>query len=237
MLFALHPYATHPNVIVDSYALVKRAVLTRRWLLVIPEGKLDADHQYAWNATAACCGKGARPDDLGYLRAVLADVERHFAIDRSRVYALGVSNGAFMAQRWAGAPGGDLRAIVSIAGAGPGPGDAERRPSVPVSVLQIHGDRDALIRYAGGEGERGRYPSVAETVLGWRRLANALGPASERVRRSVNLQKIREQRWQGPDSTVELWTVEGGDHELRALRFEVDPMLEFLAGSGATRAR
>jgi polyhydroxybutyrate depolymerase len=228
VLFALHPYATHPDVLVESYALVKHAVLARRWLLVIPEGKLDGAHQYAWNASAACCGIGARPDDLGYLRAVLADVERHFAVDRARVYALGVSNGAFMAQRWAGTPGGDLRAIVSVAGAGSGPDDPPCAPSVPVSVLQIHGTRDERIRYEGGTGERGRYPSVPETVRVWSGLARARGAPAERVHRSLHFEKVREQRWQGESATVELWTVEGGDHALGALRFEVPAILDFL---------
>lgn len=231
-LFVLHPYATDPSVLLRNYGFARRVAGRRDWLIVVPEGTLDSKGRLSWNASAACCGTGsARPDDLGYLRLVLADLRRRAAIDPARVYAFGESNGGFMAHRWACAPGGELRALVSIAGAAPGPEDAACAPAGPVSVLQVHGDADEWVRYQGGESARGRYPGARESIELWRALdACDPLPRSSRASRLLFFEPLRVDSWSCPSARVTLWTVEGGGHQLR-LRLWTDAMLDFLAGS------
>ena len=230
VLFVLHPYATAPGVLVDKYGLDRRAAARRDFIVVVPQGTRDADGHLSWNASAACCGAGpSRPDDLGYLRGVLEDLRRHAAIDRGRIYAFGESNGGFLAQRWACA--GDLRAIVSIAGAAPGPDDPPCAPGRPVSVLEVHGDRDEMVRYEGGRTGRGRYPSAAGTIALWRRL-DACDPAPRESRRSRLLffAPLRVEAFTCPQARVVLWTREGGGHQTRMLRLWSGELVDFLDG-------
>jgi len=229
VLFALHAYATDPGVLVRAYALARRAVAKRGFILVVPEGIRDADGKPFWNASAACCGTGRqRPDDVEYLHRVLEDLRRRAAVDPERVYAIGVSNGAFMAHRWACAPSGDLRAIVSVSGAAQGPDDPACTPSVPVSVLHIHGDADQTVRYTGGGADGARYPSAPESVEFWRSANGCRREATVTRRRSFPFGSLRVDSWSGPRARVVLWTVDGGAHHMPWLRFHAEEMFNFL---------
>lgn len=231
VLFALHAYSTDPAVLVKAFALERRAAAQRGWIVVVPEGARDADGHFSWNASAACCGTGAqRPDDVDYLHRVLEEVRKSAAVDSERVYAIGESNGAFMAHRWACAAGGDLRGIVSISGAAMGPDDPPCTPAVPVSVLHIHGDRDEMIRYDGGKSRGARYRSARESVQLWRSLDHCSPEARLSRGRSVKAGASRLEIWFGPQARVALWTVEGGAHHISGLRFEAEQILEFLEG-------
>lgn len=229
VLFALHAYSTAPEILPDAFSLARRAVEERGIVLVVPEGTKDDDGRFFWNATLGCCGKTERPpDDLAYLRAVLAEIKRAFAVDPERVYAIGVSNGGFMAHRWACTPGADLRGIVALAGVGPGPEDAACAPTVPVRVLQIHGDRDELIRFDGGLGQRGPYPSATSTVERWAAL-NGCDPTPSRSRSWSLLHGYTTRtRFTGSRADVELWRFEGEGHELRSAHYAAREVLDFL---------
>ncbi|MGH3826484.1 MAG: alpha/beta hydrolase family esterase [Pseudonocardiaceae bacterium] len=63
-------------------------------VLVYPVG-----YEQFWNAGGGCCGAAAaaQVDDSAFLTAVLGDVANHVAIDSSRIYLVGYSNGARMA--------------------------------------------------------------------------------------------------------------------------------------------
>jgi polyhydroxybutyrate depolymerase len=229
VLFALHAYSTEPDVLPSSYSLVQHAVEQRGMILVVPEGQKDDDGRPYWNATRGCCGNASAPaDDLAYLRAVLAEVKRKYAVDGTRVYALGVSNGGFMAHRWACTPGGDLGGIVSIAGVGPDTVDAACTPSTPVRVLQIHGDEDEVIRFEGGTGIRGPYPSARATVERWSAL-NGCDPKPTDTRSWSFLHgHTTRTLFSGSRADVVLWRFEGDGHQLRSLRFATSELLDFL---------
>lgn len=228
-LFVLHPYATDPSVLVTNYRLERRAAGERGWLVVVPEGTTDAMGRLSWNASAACCGAGAgRPDDFGFLRALLVDLRRRAAIDPLRVYAIGESNGGFMAHRWA--CGGELRAIVSIAGAAPGAEDPPCAPPRPVSALEVHGDRDEMVRYEGGRTARGSYPSARQSIELWSALDACLpAPRTSRQARLLFFAPLRVESFSCPaGARVALWTAEGGGHQLRRLHLWTEAMLDFL---------
>jgi polyhydroxybutyrate depolymerase len=67
------------------------------FLVAWPQGLGDLP---SWNA-GECCGFAVQNDidDVGFARAVVADVAARTAIDSSRVYATGQSNGGGMTQR------------------------------------------------------------------------------------------------------------------------------------------
>lgn len=228
VLLVLHPYAYPAEELVNAYRLRERAVRGRGWLVVVPEGERDREGKQFWNASAACCG--AEPggqDDVSFLHAVLDDVARRRRVDTTRIFVLGVSNGGFLAHRFACDASERVRAIVSIAAAGPGPEDPPCRPARPVSLLHVHGVLDETIRFAGGTARGARYPAVEDSVAPWLR---SPGGALSRRRGALRWfgPKVEIETHHFPTHRVEVWTVPEGDHALSALRHAVPRLLDFL---------
>ena len=74
------------------------------FIAVFPNGfsRFPGGRLATWNA-GNCCGaaRDRDVDDVGFIREVVARVERQWNVDRARVYATGMSNGAMMAYRLA----------------------------------------------------------------------------------------------------------------------------------------
>ena len=230
VLFALHAYRTEPEILVDSFSLKRDAAEKRGWILVVPEGKRNRKGDRYWNATNACCAHNdtARPDDVAYLRAVLHDVRRRYKTDAGRVFAIGESNGAFMAYRWACDNGGDLRAVVGLAGSGPGPLDPPCLPGRPVNILHVHGDDDELISYHGKAEGKQSYPSAMQHVAMWAKLNGLEGKAVVESIRSDSMGRVRRKTWQNDEARVSLWTVIGGRHNIQGRHRAAPQFLSFL---------
>jgi polyhydroxybutyrate depolymerase len=152
----------------DAYFRLSPLAKRRGVLLAIPDGTRDKTGKLYWNATEACCDfDGVPVDDVAYLDAVVTDVERRAHVDPARIYAIGHSNGAFMAHVWACEPRSPLAAIVALAGV---PwSDPARCKNRGVSVLQVHGTADTVIEYGGGRsfGNGAPYPSAEDAVRAW----------------------------------------------------------------------
>jgi polyhydroxybutyrate depolymerase len=228
VLVSLHAYRTTPDMVVNGYSLVRHVVKERGWILVVPEGLRDAQGHPYWAASTACCGFAPGQDDVAYLRGVLGEVKERYAV--GRVFAFGVSNGSFMAHRWACTEGGELDGIVSIAGAATSPDDPPCAASRPVSVVHVHSRLDEIIHYDGSNEPRRRYPSARATVDQWvRRDVCSLKPVAS-VRRSQAFERIDVQDWTCPDAHVALWTFESSPHKIRSARFLLPELLEAVAG-------
>jgi polyhydroxybutyrate depolymerase len=89
-------------------------------------------------------------DDVKFVRRLIEQIGREHKLDRSRVFATGISNGAFMSHRLA-AEASDLIAAVAPVVGGMAPAIAEKfAPKYPVSLFVIQGDRDPLVPIRGG---------------------------------------------------------------------------------------
>jgi polyhydroxybutyrate depolymerase len=85
--------------------------------------------------------------DVRFIDVLLDRVLTGGCFDAARVSAVGVSNGAGMAARFACAGDDRLAGVVAVAGAyGPLPACRARRP---LSLLEIHGTADAVVPYRG----------------------------------------------------------------------------------------
>lgn len=147
---------------------MESAAAEQGMLLVSPDGTESAVGARYWNATDACCGFGSTVDDVEYLTSIIDSVSVGYTVDPKRVYLVGFSNGGFMSYRMACERADRIAAIVSLAGAAVADA-ADCSPSEPVSVLQVHGTADEIIRYEGGTfGEQAnRYPGARQTVETW----------------------------------------------------------------------
>lgn len=111
-----------------------------------------------------CCGSAmlADIDDVGFTQALIEGIADHLCIDRTQVYAVGFSNGGFLAHRLACELSDQLAGVGSVAGV---MGVDTCAPSRPLPVVQVHGTSDRIMPI-GGNALLG-YPSVDETMAGW----------------------------------------------------------------------
>lgn len=86
-------------------------------------------------------------DDVGFLRAVVADVQRRTAIDPLRVFAVGHSNGAMMCHRLARQAADVFAGIAAVSGA---MNFTAKDDQLPIAVMIVHGSADGHVLYEGG---------------------------------------------------------------------------------------
>jgi polyhydroxybutyrate depolymerase len=139
------------------------------FLAVYPNGTSRSGLAPTWNA-GACCGYAQmnHVDDVGFLRALIDQLERDYRIDPKRIFATGISNGGMMSYRLACEMSDRIAAIAPVEGAQ----DVECKPSGTVSVLIFHGTADLLVPYTGGTtafqlGPKRSDASVPSTVSYW----------------------------------------------------------------------
>jgi polyhydroxybutyrate depolymerase len=168
----------------------------------------------SWNDT-----RGLSPaDDVGFVRALIAELQRSQHVDAKRVYATGISNGGFFSNRLACDLTGQLAAIAAVAATMPETLLPVCKPSAPISVMYIHGSKDPLVHINGGPvlRDRGVAIPLAQAQEFWRNWDGALStplvenrPDAAHDGTSVR----RESYGEGKQGTeVVVYTIEGGGH-------------------------
>ena len=90
-------------------------------------------------------------DDVGFIAALLKQLEKDHPIDNQRIYATGISNGGFFSQYLAIKMPGKLAAIASVAASVGKPIYEKETPPQPTPILFILGGKDPLVPFDGGE--------------------------------------------------------------------------------------
>ncbi|MGH7925041.1 MAG: extracellular catalytic domain type 1 short-chain-length polyhydroxyalkanoate depolymerase [Candidatus Binatus sp.] len=131
-----------------------------------------------WN-DGRVIGHESMADDIGFIKAMLAEVTKQGLIDPKRVYAAGISNGGFMAQHMACVMPDALAGIAVVAATQPV--DAACPSPRPMPVIFFHGTADKLVPFNGGLiapqfGNRGSAMSNADAVAIWQK-RNGCGAA------------------------------------------------------------
>ncbi|MCU1371635.1 MAG: alpha/beta hydrolase family protein [Ilumatobacteraceae bacterium] len=167
--------------------------------------------------------------DLRYTQDLLDQVEAEQCIDISRVYATGLSNGAFMSSVVACTMADRFAAVAPVAGL-IRPDGCD--PSRPVPVLAFHGTADPILLFNGGVGDRlsnvlpgdGDATKTEEPPLPAADLDGAGYPEAAQEWADGNgctgeptdddlTDTIIERTWDcPPDAVVEFLIVEGGGH-------------------------
>lgn len=107
-------------------------------------------------------------DDVAFLSALCARLNREGIAAADRTVAVGISNGAFMAEHLARHELLQLSGIVLVAG-GATDASMRTRPAPPggVAVLAFHGTADPLVPYEGGPIGRRRRPRTRPAGRGY----------------------------------------------------------------------
>lgn len=187
------------------------------FIVVYPEGSGRHQRMLTFNA-GNCCGHAAARsiDDVAFTRLVLDDLERIANVDRRRVFATGMSNGAMMCYRLASELSDRIAAIAPVAGP---MGAQDCRPGRAVSVMHFHGDADEFAPFKGGLG-RGPsgtdFYSVQHSIDAWVaangcRHAPVTTRLPDRADDGTTVKEVRHDS--GRDGAeVVLVVIEGGGH-------------------------
>ena len=215
LIVVLHGYTGNAAGTVDYFGLSDLAD-ERGFVVAAPEGTLDRDGNTFWNASDTCCNFYDAPvDDSAFISQVIATLVAEHGVDPAQVFVVGHSNGGFMALRVACEHADQVAAVASLAGAMDADVDCE--PSRPVSVLQVHGDADLVIRYAGGEINGRSYTSAEDTVSLWRDAGRCSRESTSDAMDADALvpgDDLTATTWADcpEDTSVALWTIAGGSH-------------------------
>lgn len=162
LLLNLHGYTSNMEQQL-FYGDFRKIADTANFILVVPNGLKDASNQRHWNFYDP-----SGEDDLGFLSALIDKMSNTYAIDESRVYSTGMSNGGFMSLRMACAMSEKLTAVASVTGSMLNFQLPTCTPEHPMPVMQIHGSLDATVPYLGTI----EFASVPSVIDKWVQLAN-----------------------------------------------------------------
>ena len=188
---------------------------SHRFVVAYPDALGDPP---TWNeGFVGISGGPYRPDDVGFIRALVEREASARPLDRDRTFVCGHSSGGMMTYRLA-AEASDLFAAAGVvAGSvgfrGPGGGvQTIPQPGRPVSIIHFHGTADEFVPYTGGSrdgaGPSG-FLSVADSIGFWVAANGCTRPPSTET---VGVAR-RETYSGGRNGTeVTLWTIEGGGH-------------------------
>lgn len=228
------PAGTPLPVVFDMHGYLQPAWMQRQWSGV---GEYGMNHGYAtispettafppkWDYTP---GGG----DIAYLSELLNHVEQTLCVDRRRVYMTGLSMGGFTSSAVACQLADRFAAVAPVAGL---ENFSWCQPTRHIPIVAFHGTGDQIVSYTGGLGPIGQNlpatdgsartagqqlretppglvlseQSVPDQAAAWA-ARNGCGsaPAVDRVTTDVT----RTVYPCATDSSVELYTIEGGGH-------------------------
>lgn len=131
----------------------------QNWIVIYPQGirnKLKSNWNDGRVHTQAGKESYAKIDDVKFIVSILTRLRENHPIDLQRIYATGVSNGAYLSQRLASEHADIFAAIAPVIGSMAESVAQHFSPSQPVSVLMLNGTDDPLVPYGGGMSKFGK---------------------------------------------------------------------------------
>jgi len=215
VVLAFHGGRSHPEQM-RGFSGLDELAASGDAIVVYPAGTGSREGMLSWNG-GNCCGEAFEGgvDDVGFVRRLLARLDGSFPIDRRRVHATGMSNGAMMAHRVAAEMADLVASVAPVAGPLALPAIA---PSRPVPVLCFHGSLDQFTPLEGGVGRRSvtrtHHRGIVAGLLDWV-AANGLDPRPSRVGVPCTDEGMAVERvaWGSPDEAeVVLYRIDGAGH-------------------------
>ena len=216
-------------------------VTDREQILVAAlQGLKGADNHTGWHDCRMDATEDPQSDDVGFVQDVVESLIRSGRVDPTRIYVMGMSNGAMMALRLAQQMHPAPAAVAAVSGTMAAQTvchDPPRR----MSVLLIDGTADPIVPYAGGKvGLRGYKTG---TVIGaepsrdyWLAadgLSGAVPQTYDFVHRESSANTSARRYLYGDNSywQVELITVTGGGHVEPSLKYHYGWLYRQLVGT------
>jgi polyhydroxybutyrate depolymerase len=206
LVISIHGIMSNPKI-QERIFPAKNLIDKKGFVLITPFGKRNYIGLRFWNASEKCCDFfNQNPDDISYIKELIIQSQKKFFIDPKRVFLVGHSNGGILAYRFACEASEFISGIVSIAGTNVFE-EINCNPSKPISILQIHGKNDRIIKYDGSL-KRG-FPSALDSILPWSKINNCQEAIESKI--TPNLTKLRFINCD-KDKSVELWSLNDRNH-------------------------
>jgi len=208
LLLVFHGGGGH-NYNMPRFTGFDRLAESRGFIVAYPESA-----NTHWNDTRAL----SRADDVGFVRALIAELERSYPVDPARVYATGISNGGFFSQRVACDLSPQIAAVASVAATMPETLVPVCHPSNSISVLFMQGTNDPLVHIEGGNVARthGRNISLADACHFWidHNQTAKKADSSDLPSHDSNGTSVHRDIYAGgkQDTEVVAYTIRGGGH-------------------------
>lgn len=143
LVFNLHGYTSN-NLQQEFYGDFRPIADTANFIIVHPNGTMDNGGQQFWNAFGT-----SSVDDVGFLSALIDEIQSEYSIDPNCVYSTGMSNGGFMSYELACQLSGRITAVASVTGSMIQQLFNACNATHPTPVMQIHGTMDPTVPYTG----------------------------------------------------------------------------------------
>jgi polyhydroxybutyrate depolymerase len=193
------------------------------FIVVYPNG---IDRRWNDGRQAKKRGKTESINDVQFIASLIFYLQRYYNIDRQRVYIAGHSNGGMLAYRLAAELSPKIAAIASVAGSIP-IAPKTKQPIAPlfgkqqpVSILEIHGTADPIVKWEGGavDGKKGgKVISVNSAIASWVKLNGCSAQPETQQLPDVDPNdgtRVQSQTYSGCQrgTGVMLYAIEGGGH-------------------------
>lgn len=172
LILAFHGGMGTAEIMAENYDWIPKSD-KEGFIVAFPNGvsRLPSGKIATWNA-GSCCGYAveSNSDDVGFVKAVISDIENKFNVDNTRIYANGMSNGGMMSYRLACEMSDTFAAIAAVSGTDNFNGC---NPIKPISIMHIHGLEDDHVLFYGGCGpacmiqSETEFVSVPDTISRW----------------------------------------------------------------------
>jgi len=159
-------------------------------------------------------------DDVAFVDAMITEIGALYHTDPKRLFATGFSNGGIFVHLLAAKSTHSLAAIAPVSGGIALPLAPMFKPTVPLSVLILHGTEDPMVPYKGGDVDyhsNGGVIATEDAALRWVECDGIKSP-----RESGNLPDTDQDdgctvswsRWtpKKPGLEVALFSINGGGH-------------------------
>jgi polyhydroxybutyrate depolymerase len=183
------------------------------FVLVSPDGLGDPK---GWNVGYLDLGLH-HADDVRFIELLIARIQAEVGIDAKRIYVVGHSNGAMLAELVGSKLGYEVAAIAAVAGTiglrrPDGSYDEIPKPADPVSVLLIHGVKDPMVGYGSDSSAMLKGVGALEAAQWW---AAADGAGDMPLTETSQNGNLVTRTYTGGRSLteVELLTILNGAHE------------------------
>ncbi len=219
LLLNLHGYGSN-NLEQEAYGNFRPIADTAHFLVVHPNGTFDngTTTRY-WNTFVPPGTPG--PDDVGFLLALIDSIGTRYAVDTTRLYSTGMSNGGFMSYELACRQSTRFAAVASVTGSIARTHLAACQPALPVPVLEIHGTADNTVPYLGNAF----FAPIADVLAFWVQANGCGAPVTTAVPNINTTDGCTAERtvWPaGPSGArVEHFRIIGGGHTWPGAAFTI----------------
>lgn len=204
LVISIHGFASSPQQQADI-SKWNEVADEHGFFVVYPRG---TGFPLRWNSGQHILGEQGA-DDVGFITAMLDQIETDFCIDSARIYVNGLSNGAGMSNRLICEMADRFAAMGGVAGAyNPLPGGC--KPVRLVPIIAFHGTDDPIVPFEGGRAGGLDLPYVESWARTWAR-RNGCDRAPEETQITKNVSRMAFDGCDA-DADVVLYTITGGGH-------------------------